>query len=579
LLVAALGVGTAAAQNNPAGGQTPPGATTQTTRSTATTQDEIVLTGDTTPRPAIPTVLGDTGLWFVPTAETLPKGRISASVNRANFDLTQGRTDVGQFGITGAVGLGSAFELFGTWGIVRLHRDVTPIFVPSDQNVGGISYQYPYVRQRWSKNVGGPLTVGGKVNFISQSRGDAMGLALRGALEFPIGPKMSGNGEINGRADLVASKEFSKKVELTGSFGAILRKNPAEFKVPDSAAWGVGMSFPSRSVVRGLVEWSGEFAKRDYVQIYNPPYIADDGSVAPIISTVKDPTDFRAGVVFGKNFFGHAGISYSSNAGDTTVGGIAINHNPWGFEASLGWHPGVTPARERQHIIKETTTVTNTVTLPVPPAPAANRPPVFNVNATCDPCVVEVGGTSRLSASATDPEGGPVTYAWTAAQGTINPNNAANTTFTAPGQPGNVLATVTATDNRGLTATSSTTLQVVQREVITFEDVHFDFDRYNLRRDALAILDDAVAKLQRNPNVRITIEGYCDSIGTEEYNLALGERRATSVRDYLTSRGITANRMRTISYGEGMPIGDNRTAPGRAMNRRAHLVVIIETVQ
>jgi outer membrane protein OmpA-like peptidoglycan-associated protein len=337
--------------------------------------------------------------------------------------------------------------------------------------------------------------------------------------------------------------------------------------------------FPTRSIVRGMVEWSGEFAKRDYVQINNPPYIAEDGSVAPIISRVKDPADFRAGIVFGKNIFGHAGISYSSNAGDTTVGGVAIDHNPWGFEVSFGWHPGVTPARERQHIIKETTTITNTVQTPAPPAPAANRPPVFNVNATCDPCVVEPGGTSRLSASATDPEGGPVTYSWAAPQGTINPNNAANTTFTAPGQVGNVTATVTATDNRGLVATSSTTIQVVQREVITFEDVHFAFDRYNLRPEALMILDDAVAKLQRNPNIRITIEGHCDSIGTEEYNLALGERRSTSVRDYLTSRGIAQNRMRTISYGEGMPIGDNKTAAGRAMNRRAHLVVIMETVQ
>ena len=58
-----------------------------------------------------------------------------------------------------------------------------------------------------------------------------------------------------------------------------------------------------------------------------------------------------------------------------------------------------------------------------------------------------------------------------------------------------------------------------------FEDVHFDFDRFNLRPDALKILDDAVAKLQANPGLNVTIEGHCDSIGTVEYNLALGERR------------------------------------------------------
>jgi peptidoglycan-associated lipoprotein len=109
-----------------------------------------------------------------------------------------------------------------------------------------------------------------------------------------------------------------------------------------------------------------------------------------------------------------------------------------------------------------------------------------------------------------------------------------------------------------------------------FEDVHFDFDRFNLRPDALKILDDAVQKLQANPTLNVTIEGHCDSIGTVEYNLALGERRANSVRDYLASRGIGANRLRTVSYGEERPIADNNTAEGRAMNRRAHLAVIIQ---
>ena len=108
--------------------------------------------------------------------------------------------------------------------------------------------------------------------------------------------------------------------------------------------------------------------------------------------------------------------------------------------------------------------------------------------------------------------------------------------------------------------------------MIEFEDVHFDFDRFNLRPDALKILDDAVAKLQANPNVHVTIEGHSDSIGTQQYNLALGERRANSVRDYLVRRGIAASRLRTVSYGEERPIADNETAAGRAMNRRAHLV-------
>jgi OmpA-OmpF porin, OOP family len=106
--------------------------------------------------------------------------------------------------------------------------------------------------------------------------------------------------------------------------------------------------------------------------------------------------------------------------------------------------------------------------------------------------------------------------------------------------------------------------------------VHFAFDRFNLSPEALKILDDAVAKLQANPDINVTIEGHTDSIGTSEYNLALGERRANSVRDYLSMRGITAGRMRTVSYGEERPIATNDTAAGRAMNRRAHLLVILQ---
>jgi peptidoglycan-associated lipoprotein len=119
-------------------------------------------------------------------------------------------------------------------------------------------------------------------------------------------------------------------------------------------------------------------------------------------------------------------------------------------------------------------------------------------------------------------------------------------------------------------------VNVAAREVIMFEDVHFAFDRFNLAPEAIKILDDAVAKLQADPTINVTIEGHTDSIGTSEYNLALGERRANSVRMYLASRGIAAGRMRTVSFGEERPIATNNTAAGRAMNRRAHLLVVLQ---
>ena len=136
--------------------------------------------------------------------------------------------------------------------------------------------------------------------------------------------------------------------------------------------------------------------------------------------------------------------------------------------------------------------------------------------------------------------------------------------------------TVTVTcpqDNK--TATDTVTIQVVRPAVkeFVFEDVHFDFDRYSLRPEATRALDEAVRTLQQNPDLRIEIEGHTCNIGTAEYNLALGERRATAVRDYLSSRGVTADRLRTVSYGEERPKFDNSREETRRLNRRAALVV------
>jgi peptidoglycan-associated lipoprotein len=191
-----------------------------------------------------------------------------------------------------------------------------------------------------------------------------------------------------------------------------------------------------------------------------------------------------------------------------------------------------------------------------------------------------VGKTSTVSAVATDSTGCSVTYAWSAPAGTFTTRTAQSTPWTAPMQEGPVPVTVTVTcptDNK--TASDTVNIQVVRPAAappIVFEDVHFDFDRYSLRPEALRILDEAVRSLQTNPTLKITIEGHTCNIGTAEYNLALGERRANAVRDYLVSRGVTADRMQTVSFGEERPKFDNAREETRRLNRRAALVVRLQ---
>lgn len=99
--------------------------------------------------------------------------------------------------------------------------------------------------------------------------------------------------------------------------------------------------------------------------------------------------------------------------------------------------------------------------------------------------------------------------------------------------------------------------------------VYFGYDRYDLTPEALTQLQMQAQWLQQYPNVRVTIEGHADERGTREYNLALGDRRATSVRDYLVSLGVSANRISTISYGKEMPEVLGSNAQSWARNRRA----------
>jgi peptidoglycan-associated lipoprotein len=539
----------------------------------AAAQDAPATSPDDT-RPALPTFYGDTGLWFVPTAETLAARRWSFSLYRSNFDRRQGLTDVSQVGITGAFGVTDRLEVFASWRTVNIDRDVRPTFVPLDADYGGVSHEYPYMRRGWSKTLGGPIYTGAKFNFLSQGREDALALAARGMIKFPSGSSWSSTNDLDGHIDVIASGEANDAVEVTAALGWVFRGDSDEFRVSDALKWGIGGAFPSRSPLRALVELEGELVQEDNLTLL-APLIAEDGSVAPVNSPIDDPTNFKAGLVWQapRGWFIHGGLNYSVGTGDRTVGGRNVEHSALGWDLRVGFHPGA------KRFVPPPPPAPPPPPPPVAAAePPANRPPTFTTAAQCNPCTVEAGKSTALTATASDPDSDTVRYRWSGPTGTFSTTGEPNTTWTAPDQEGTVPLTVTAEDSRGARATSTVNVQVVRpaQKTYTFQDVHFDFDRYNLKPDAVKILDEAVTTLRENADLRVTIEGHCDSIGTAEYNLALGERRANAVRDYLVNRGIGAARMETVSYGEERPKADNNTEEGRALNRRASLVVKIQ---
>lgn len=108
--------------------------------------------------------------------------------------------------------------------------------------------------------------------------------------------------------------------------------------------------------------------------------------------------------------------------------------------------------------------------------------------------------------------------------------------------------------------------------------VFFAFDRYDLTEEGRAIVERQAAWLARYPNVTITVEGHADERGTREYNLALGERRATAVRDYMTALGVAPSRVSIISYGKERPFDTRSNEAAWAKNRRGVTVVDRSTV-
>ncbi len=115
--------------------------------------------------------------------------------------------------------------------------------------------------------------------------------------------------------------------------------------------------------------------------------------------------------------------------------------------------------------------------------------------------------------------------------------------------------------------------EIVVVEEASLNDVFFDFDKSLIRSDAKVALGNNIKWLKTNAGVRIVVEGHADERGTNEYNLALGNRRAKAVQDYVVAGGINRNRISTISYGEERPFVVGHDESAWKWNRRGHFVV------
>src|SRR3989454_1411364 len=207
------------------------------------------------------------------------------------------------------------------------------------------------------------------------------------------------------------------------------------------------------------------------------------------------------------------------------------------------------------------------------PAPAAARP---TVTLQASPTSINKGESATLSWNSTDatqltisPEVGAVT-----AQGStkVTPADSTTYTITATGPGGSADASARVTVNAPPPPPppkGPSDDELFLREV---RDAYFDYDKADIRPDARAALAQTADFLKGHPSIKATIEGHCDERGSTEYNLALGDRRATAVKQYLVSLGVSADRLSTVSFGKEKPFCNESSESCWQQNRRGHFV-------
>ncbi len=217
---------------------------------------------------------------------------------------------------------------------------------------------------------------------------------------------------------------------------------------------------------------------------------------------------------------------------------------------------------------------------PVPEAPAAAKPNIAYF--TAEPSTVTVGQPSSLRWSVTDATSVNID----SGIGDVSPNGrrgvypTATTTYhlvaTGPGGTSAADATVTVSTPPPPAQAAPSTGQPTIQEILAkqVQDIHFEYDKSEIRGEDQAILQGDASALktvfQMDPNFVVTIEGHCDERGSAEYNLGLGDRRASTTKDALVALGVPGDKLKTISYGKERPLCTEPTEDCYARNRRAH---------
>ncbi len=478
-------------------------------------------------RPLTPTFSGSSGLFFLPSAYTVAKGKTSFSLYRNNLDRNPKDLDASTIGVSLGYGLSKKAEIFGTFGFQRNNVDklTQPGYVNDFPRAGRQA-----TSPGWQTGAGDAL-VGLKYKFLDDYAGDAVGLAIRPTIKLPTASFDNGlgTGKVSFGVDLILSKSLNSKAELHGAIGYLTNSDPDGFNLGNAFKWGAGIAVPVYSRFQIQAEVTGaSYSTGDFKQ--------------------NNPVDLYIGPAFfiGKGYFIRPAYSKNLNFKGSTNSSSASSS---GKIISIGY-AGATPGRA--------------IYVPPPPPPPAppaaprveNRPPTVSLDAdktnaiTCD--------TVRFRANASDPDGDTLTYSWTTSAGkTVG--EGANVTLEPGCLPVGTDVTVTVTVNDGHDHSASATRhvmieakakpQTITRSMGPFPSVKVGGGT-RLNNMDKSVLDDMATRMRQDPASRLLIVGHAEK--GEPKPDVLSRKRAEAVKAYMVKeRGIDASRITTRGAGAG----------------------------
>jgi len=479
-------------------------------------------------------------IFNVPTAHCLPQGKYSFSLLYNNIDRETVNVDINQVSFSFSYGISDRLQLTGIF-IPFVQTDFDAILPNSRLN------SHPFANRFIEQGVG-DFFIAAKYSLFTEKESKP-GMSLQGYLKLPLADadKGLGSGKVNGGFDFIISKGIENYLFLSGSLGLMLVGTPDDIadlgkNLSHELHYSIGTFFPTTSHFQGVVELLGI------------SYLNDNDFPQ------NNPLDLTVGMQYRFDRGLRVGLGYRRN--------LAFQNGdvrPDGMVAMISFTP-----------VEKKPAPTPVVPPPLPPPPPkeVNRNPW--VKLTAEPEELYSGEASRVTAKAGDPDGDPLSYHWSCSAGVIEGTGTQVNWVAKDLNPGAYQVSCLVDDGKGGSASDTVTIKVVEKPIV-IEDIFFEFDKYELLPESIEKLNNIAELMVKDPTLSYQIEGHCCYIGTEAYNMALGEHRAQAIKNYLVNiKGISLDRLTTISYGESRPKYDNSREETRRLNRRGHFMVIVK---